>query len=169
MSALESLYSALGSNQLLVGGIGTLAFGSVMYLLRTVPEKVIDLGDRTFWTKLFVESMSNEYRDVDAFIEGRRLGFFSRSLEIKDGHLKTGFGSGWGTYEGKLFRYSKTKSTQQIAPFETITVSFLTRDRSVVERFVHDSRPEEHRNSIHVTMHAAGGSVGGLRRRSSRR
>ena len=42
---------------------------------------------------------------VDAFIEARRAKFFSRTLEIKDGSLKTGFGSGWGTYDGTLFKY----------------------------------------------------------------
>ncbi len=165
MPLLDTFYAALGTNQFLVGGVGTLAFGSAMYLLRAVPEKLLDLVDRTLWTKVFVESLSNEYRDVDQFIEGRRLDFFSRSLEIKDGNLKTGFGHGWGTYDGTLFKYSKAKSTQQIAPFETITVSFLTRDRGVVERFMKDCRPEEHKKSIYVAMYTAGGSAGGLRRR----
>lgn len=161
----DSLLATITSNQLLVGGIGTLAFGSAMYLLRAVPEKLADIIERTVWTKVFVESLSNEYRDVDDFIESRRLAFFSRTLEIKDGSLKTGFGHGWGTYDGVLFKYSKTKSTQQIAPFETITVSFLTRDRAVVQRFMRDCRPDEHKNSIYVSMYAAGGSAGGLRRR----
>lgn len=161
----ESLWTAIGSNPLLVGGIGTLAFGSLMYMLRAVPEKLLDLIERTVWTKLFVESLSNEYRDVDAFIEKRRLSFFSKSLEVKDGALKTGFGGGWGTYDGTLFRYAKTKSTQQIVPIESITVSFLTRDRGVVENFVRDSRPEDHRNTIAVSLFGPGGSAGGLRRR----
>lgn len=165
MTLVETITTVFASNPVFAGGVGTLAVGSAMYLMRAVPEKIIDALDRTFWTKVFVESLSAEYRDVDQFIEGRRAKFFSRSLEMKDGHLKTGFGSGWGTYDGTLFRYTKTKSTQQIAPFETITVSFLTRDRSVVERFMADSRPEEHRNSIHVSMFGANGSGGGLRRR----
>ena len=63
--------------QLLAGGIGTLAFGSLMYLLRAVPEKMLDLIERTVWTKVFVESLSNEYQDVDAFMEGRRASAFS--------------------------------------------------------------------------------------------
>lgn len=165
MTLLDTAYSVLASNQLLVGGVGTLAFGSLMYVLRAVPEKALDIIERTIWTKVFVESLSNEYRDVDAFIEGRRLNFFSRSLEIKDGSLKTGFGGGWGSYEGTLFKYSKTKSTQQVAPFETITVSFLTRERGVVERFMKDCRPEEHKNSLYVSMYSASGFSGGLRRR----
>ncbi|NOT70298.1 MAG: AAA family ATPase [Hyphomicrobium sp.] len=165
MTLLETLFNAIQSNPILAGGIGTLAFGSLMYVLRAVPSMLLDLIERTVWTKVFVESLSNEYRDVDAYIEGRRLGFFSRSLEMKDGRLKTGFGRGWGTYGGILFRYSKNKSTQQIAPFETITLSFLTRDRRVVERFMTDCKPEDHRNSINVAMYSAGGSSGGLRRR----
>lgn len=164
MALLESI-AALGANPILVGGIGTVAFGSAMYLLRALPERIADLLDRALWTKVTVESLSNEYRDVDAFIEGRRLDFFSRALEIKDGTIKTGFGHGWGTYGGTLFRYSKTRMTQQIVPFETITVSFLTRDRALVQRFIADCRPEEHRNSINVTMYNASGSAGGLRRR----
>ena len=165
MALLETITGALAANPILAGGIGTLAFGSAMYLLRAVPEKLIDLVERTVWTKVFVESLSNEYRDVDAFIEGKRLQLFSRSLEMKDGTLKTGFGSGWGVYDGTLFKYSKSKATQQIAPFETITVSFLTRDRGIVERFMRDAKPEEHKSSINVTLYTAGGSAGGLRRR----
>ena len=165
MTILDTLFAAFASNQLLAGGVGTLAFGSAMYVLRAVPESIADVLGKTLWTTVFVESLSNEYRDVDAFIERRRLNFFSRSLEIKDGSLKTGFGGGWGRYAGVLFKYSKTKSTQQVAPFETITVSFLTRDRNLVERFMQDCRPEEHKNAIYVSMYAAGGFSGGLRRR----
>ncbi len=165
MSFLGTIWSALGANPFFVGGAGTLAFGSAMYLLRAVPEQALDAFEKTLWTKVFVESLSNEYHDIDAFIEGCRLDFFSRSLEIKDGSLKTGFGGGWGSYGGTLFKYSKTKSAQQIAPFETITVSFLTRDRGVVERFMRDCKPEEHKNTLYISMYAAGGFNGGLRRR----
>ena len=143
----------------------TPAFGSLMYALRTVPQKMMDIVERTVWTTVSVENMSNEYRDVDAFIEGRRLDFFSRSLEIKDGYLKTGFGGGWGTYDGTLFKYSKTRSVQRLTHIETIDISFLTRDRSVVERFMKDCRPEEHKSSIYVSLYSAAGSDGGLRRR----
>ena len=165
MSLFDAASAVLASNPLLVGGIGTLAFGSAMYLLRAVPQTLLDFFKRILWTTVFVESLSNEYRDVDAFIEGKRLEFFSRSLEIKDGALKTGFGGGWGLYAGTLFKYSKTKSSQQVTHFETITLSFLTRDRGVIERFMHDCKPEEHRNSIHISLYAASGPSGGLRRR----
>lgn len=158
-------FSALGANPLLVGGVGTVAFGALMYVLRAVPQRLFDIVDRTFWTKLHVESLANEYCDIDAYIEGRRLSFFSRSLEVKDGALKTGFGGGWGVYKGTLFKYSKSKSTQQIAPLESLVVSFLTRDRRIVESFIRDSRPDEHRNTIHVALYTASGNVGGLRRR----
>ena len=160
MAVLDTITSLLSSNPVLAGGIGTLAVGSAMYVLRAIPEKILTALERTFWTTVSVESLSSEYRDVDAFIEARRAKFFSRALEMKDGSLKTGFGSGWGTYKGTLFKYSKAKATQQIAPFETITVSFLTRTRGVVEAFMADSRPEEHRNSIHVSMYGAAGSAG---------
>lgn len=165
MTLLDAALSALASNQLLAGGIGTLAFGSAMYLLRAVPDRTLALVGKTVWTTVFVESMSNEYPDVDAFIEGKRLNFFSRSLEMKDGSLKTGFGGGWGLYQGVLFKYAKTKSAQQLTHFETITIAFLTRDRGVVERFMRDCKPEEHRNSIHISMYGAGGSDSGMRRR----
>ena len=162
---LDAVVSALSTNQLLVGGVGTLAFGALMYLLRAVPEKIVDLLGRLLWTKLFVESLSNEYRDVDGFIATRRFDFFSRSLEVKDGALKTGFGGGWGVYDGVLFKYSKSKAAQQIAPFETITISFLTRDRALVARFLEDCKPPEHRNALTVSLYSVGGNAGALRRR----
>ena len=161
----DAVVSALSTNQLLVVGVGTLAFGALMYLLRAVPEKIVDLLGRLLWTKLFVESLSNEYRDVDGFIATRRLDFFSRSLEVKDGALKTGFGGGWGVYDGVLFKYSKSKAAQQIAPFETITISFLTRDRALVARFLEDCKPPEHRNALTVSLYSVGGNAGALRRR----
>jgi mitochondrial chaperone BCS1 len=100
MTLLDTAYSTLASNQFLVGGVGTLAFGSLMYVLRAVPQKMLDIIERTVWTTVFVESLSNEYRDVDAFIEGRRLDFFCRSLEIKDGGLKNGVRRGMGNLRG---------------------------------------------------------------------
>lgn len=163
--ALDGILSALNTNPLLVGGVGTVAFGSAMYLLRSLPQKALDILDRTFTTKLYVESLSNEFRDIDGFIERRRLSFFSRALEVKDGALKTGFGGGWGSYDGTLFKYSKAKSTQQIAPMESIVVSFFTRDRRVVERFIDDSRPDQHRNTINVSLITGNGHAGSLRRR----
>lgn len=165
MAVFDQLTSVLTSNPIFVGGAGTLAFGSLMYLLRAVPVKLMEAVDRGLWTKVFVESLSNEFRDVDAFIEQRRLKFFSRSLEMKDGSLKTGFGTGWGTYDGTLFKYAKVKATQQIAPMETISISFLSRDRGLVEKFMFDCRPEEHRNSIYVSTFGPAGIAGGLRRR----
>jgi chaperone BCS1 len=142
-----------------------LAFGSAMYLLRAVPAQILDFAGKTFWTRIFVESLSNDYRDVDDFIERHRLNFFSRSLEMKDGAVKTGFGAGWGVYEGVPFKYSKVRTTQQIAPMETITLSFLTRRREVVARFMTDCRPEEHRNTLQVTLYSAVGHEGSMRRR----
>jgi mitochondrial chaperone BCS1 len=165
MTLFDSFFSALAANQLLAGGIGTLAFGGLVYVLRAVPLKMLDLIEKTAWTQVFVESISNDFSDVDAYIEGKRLNFFSRSLEMKDGDLKTGFGAGLGLYDGVLFKYSKAKATQQVVPMETITLSFLTRDRGVVERFMSDCRPDEHKNSIHIAMFNATGADGGMRRK----
>jgi mitochondrial chaperone BCS1 len=165
MTIVEIISAALAANPYLAGGIGTMVAGSVLYALRTLPEKIGEAASKAFSIKLYVESMSNEYRDVDGYIETLRLDLFSRSLEIKDGSLKTGFGSGWGVFDGTLFRYSKSKSTQQIAPFETIAISFLTRDRSVIERFLNNSKPADYRNSVNVTVFSLGGNVGSLRRR----
>lgn len=162
---LDSILSILNANPLLAGGVGTVAFGSLMYGLRSLPSKAVSFVDRTFWTKLFVESLSNEFCDIDGFVERNRLSFFSRSLEVKDGALKTGFGGGWGRYGGTLFRYTKAKSTQQIAPIESISISFFTRDRAVIERFIRDSRPDEHKNTINVTLISSNGGTGALRRR----
>lgn len=163
--AVDSIVAALSANPLLAGGIGTVAFGSLMYVLRSVPGKFVSFFERTFWTKLFVESLSNEFRDIDGFVERNRLSFFSRSLEVKDGALKTGFGGGWGRYGGTLFHYSKAKSTQQIAPIESIAISFFTRDRRVIEAFIRDSRPDEHKHTINVSLISGNGGSGGLRRR----
>ncbi|MBL8590552.1 MAG: AAA family ATPase [Methylobacteriaceae bacterium] len=168
MAILDTLSAALAANPVLAGGVGTLAFGGAMYVLRKVPEAAFAALDRALWTTLSVESLSNEYRDVDALIERCRLPFFARALEARDGALKTGFGGGWGVWRGTLFRYAKSKSQAQGAFFETITVAFLTRDRGVVARFVEEARPEEHRNSIQVTLYGPGGQAGGLRRRKRR-
>ncbi len=164
MSLIEAITTALASNQFLAGGVGTLIAGSVLYVLRAVPEKIIEALGTALWTKVSIESLSSEYADVDHFIEKRRINFFSRSLELKEGSLQTGFGSGWGTYDGKVFKYAKARSTQQVIPYETINVAFLTRDRSVAERFLRDSQPEDRRNSISVTLYGPSGSTGGLRR-----
>jgi chaperone BCS1 len=165
MTMIDSAYALLAGNQLLAGGIGTLAFGSAMYLLRAIPEKLLAIIEQTIWITLSIESLANEYGDVDAFIERLRFNFSGRSLELRDGAVRTGFGRGWGRYDGVVFSYEKKRSGNQLAPFETIVISFLTRDRRIVERFMSDCRPETHRNSIYVSAYAANGFSGGVRRR----
>lgn len=165
MGVIEWVSALLTANPVLAGGIGTVAFGSAMYVLRALPQALYEAAGRIFWTEMFVESQSNEYGDVDAFIEKHRLGLFGRSLELKDGALKTGFGRGWGVYDGTLFRYAKAKAAAQIVPYETIRVAFLTRDRTTAERFIRDCLPDEHRNALLVTFYGANGIDGGLRRR----
>lgn len=166
MQLFDTLYALFASNPILTGGVGTVVAGSVMYVLRAIPERILAAVNRALWTDLTVESFSNEYRDVDGFIEKRRIKFFSRSLEIKDGAIKTGFGSGWGIYRGTLFKYTKAKASQQnFNNLETITVAFLTRDRGIAELFVRESCPDDYHNSINVTMYAGDRVLGGLRRR----
>ena len=72
MTLIDTFFSALASNQLLAGGVGTLAFGGVIYVLRAVPQKMLEFLEKTAWTKVSVESFSNDFSDVDAFIEGKR-------------------------------------------------------------------------------------------------
>lgn len=165
MTMIESAYALLAGNQLLAGGVGTLAFGSAMYLLRTIPAKLLAAVEQTIWITLSVESLANEYGDVDAVIERLRFDFSGRSLELRDGAVRTGFGRGWGSYDGVIFSYEKKRSGNQLAPFETIVISFLTRDRRIVQRFMSDCRPESHRNSIYVSAYTASGFSGGVRRR----
>lgn len=162
---LETLWAALSANPVLAGGIGTLAFGSVMYVLRALPGAAFALLTKAVTTRLIVDSLSNEYGDVDAFIEAHRLSFYARSLEMKDGRLKTGYGSGWGFYGRALFHYTKVRAPQQLNPLETITLTFLSREAGLAARFMEACRPEEHKNSIHVSIFGATGSEGGLRRR----
>ncbi len=164
MSLIEAITAAFASNPYLAGGVGTLLAGSVLYVLRAVPETIGEFIGTALWTRVSIESLSSEYADVDSFIEKRRINFFSRSLELKEGALQTGFGSGWGTYDGRLFSYAKARSTQQVVPYETINVAFLTRDRSIAESFLRDSQPEDRRNSISVTLYGPNGSTGSLRR-----
>lgn len=165
MTLVETAYTVLSGNQLLAGGVGTLAFGSAMYLLRTVPAQIFAAVENLLWIRLSVESLANEYCDVDAFVESLRFDFSGRSLELRDGVVRTGFGRGWGRYDGVVFGYEKKRSGNQLAPFETIVISFLTRDRGIVGRFMRDCRPEAHRNSIYVSAWTAGGFGGGVRRR----
>ena len=96
---------------------------------------------------------------------GTEARFFQQIVGDQGRILENGVRRGWGTYDGTLFKYSKTRSVQRLTHVETIDISFLTRDRSVVERFMKDCRPEEHKNSIHISLYSAGGHDGGLRRR----
>ena len=103
MSLIESAYTILSGNQLLAGGVGTLAFGSVMYLLRAAPAQIFAFVENLLLIRLSVESLANEYSDVDAFVESLRFDISGRSLELRDGAVRTGFGRGWGRYDGVVF------------------------------------------------------------------
>ena len=89
---------------------------------------------------------------------------------MKDGDLKTGFGGGFGLYDGVLFKYPRPKPRSSSSPLDhrpVLSHARPQRGRAFDERLP----PDEHKNSIHIAMFnataaeaACAGAKGVLRR-----
>ncbi len=46
--------------------VGAVAFGAAMYVLRSVPETILGAVEKIVWITVQVDSLSNEFSDVDS-------------------------------------------------------------------------------------------------------
>ena len=185
---------SISTNPVLVGvlggGVGSIAFGGVMYALRNYPTRVWNAGLTLASTHFTVTTRYRQFENVGRllnecafprlqrnFMPGR---FYDQGPGVrrvrnkvitssrKRVSLAPGYGSHWGSYKGKLISYDRRMLESKGESIEEqIDVRFYTRDRRVIEDFLLECDEVDNTDTVH--MHVSNGPhFGGLQEKPKR-
>lgn len=142
----EAVWSYILQNQFLVGGLGTVIFGSLMYLARTVPMTIYTRIKSSFMSSLTVFDHESHYTQAVRVLTQYGFQSWNRSYTIrKDGQLDAGFGSFWAIYRGRVLRYSRILVEDKMKRYEKLTIVLFSRNKSLVESLSKEmiARPDD--------------------------
>lgn len=146
----------LTSNQMLSAGIGTVVTGGLLVAIKEIPYNVYFKIKKFFSIELTLTTRHECYNDVIKLVNGKRFPFLTRNFSLtffasSSKGLIPGYGSSYGVYNGKFFHIQKEKLENKNEIEDQITISFLTRDKSIVNQLIDEaSEKEDYSKTIRV-------------------
>ena len=162
MSDLASQIAALSTNQLLVAGIGTTIAAALAVQARGLFALAKGfLGNQAFST-LTARSNGASVERLTRLVAKHRLHAWGRSYSVtEDDALTVGYGSGVARWRGTWIWYNLRidENAKTFHVVEVLTLAFLTRDRTVVTRFVDEALDDatQDRDTIDIHHRSGGG------------
>lgn len=169
MPDLASQLTALSTNQLLVAGIGTTLVAFAAVQARSLFAVLKDVFGNQIFSTLTARTNGSAVARLAQHVAKHRLHAWGRAYSVdEDDALTIGYGSGVARWNGILVWYNLRvdENAKAFNLVEVLTLSFLTRDRSAIERFLRDAleASTEARDTIEV-HHRAGTSWHAIPRR----
>lgn len=142
MTDLASQLTALSSNQLLVAGVGTMLAAFAAMQAKTLFGLIKDFVGNQSLSTLTARSNGASVERLTQLVARHRLHAWGRSYSVtEDNKLTLGYGSGIARWNGVLIWYNLRvdENAKTFNIVEVLNLTFLTRDRSVISRFVQEA------------------------------
>jgi chaperone BCS1 len=164
---LTELWGALQANPILAGGIGTVAFGSLMYVVRSVPRWISAAASRMLTVELTLNSQSGLYRELLETLSQYRVRWLSRNFTTNmDGQIVAGYGQSIAVYRGRPVLFSRRLLEGKMRLDEELKLTLFSRDPKVLSSLIEEAHRPVGRDQIQVYM---GGATGYWRHATTKR
>ena len=146
------------SNPILLGGVGTVLFSALMYIVKGVPKGLVATIKRLTTVEMMLTSESALYHDILSVLSNHRIGVFSRNYTTsRGGQLVCGYGRSIGTYGGRLFVFERKLIENNLRLDESLTILWFSRDRALLQKLLSEAvQPNDH-DKIKVVASQSGG------------
>lgn len=135
---IESLLDLIKSNTLLTAGIGTVAFGSLMYVVKSVPFLLYRMAKRLLTVELVLPSENHLYHDVMEVLSRNRVRAFARLFTISTrGGVIAGYGTSLAVWRGRLVVFTRSIVEKEFHLTEKVELTLLSRRVDLLEELVH--------------------------------
>jgi chaperone BCS1 len=150
LHVINQFTSTINSNPMLVAGLGTVGFGSIIYLLKAIPSRIYDTISNMTTSTFTVNTRHGEYNPILRLLYKNRISFLSRnfSLPYHKKVLALGYGMAYGIYDGTLFAFYKKQLENKNEIEDQVTVTFLTRNVTKLQKFVDEAAIRDIKNDI---------------------
>src|ERR1700676_3905977 len=152
----QELIDLAGKNPVLTAGIGTVAFGSVMYIIKGIPVWVGNTIRRRFTIQVDMNSHSVLYREVVEILSQNRVRFLERLFTTDlNGSIVAGYGTSIALWGRTPIVFTRELIEKNLRLDEKISVRLYTRNLKVLESLLEAARTPPVQNMIKVYQYAA--------------
>lgn len=119
------LHSQVYNNSFLTAGIFTVITSALLYLLRSIPSKIINEMKHRMSFVVVINSENPYYVDINEALNRRAINFLSRSRVMNGKKLTVGYGSSVAFFQGRLCFINRHVLDSQSREFkEQLTITF---------------------------------------------
>ena len=135
---MNPIIDLIKSNSLLVAGVGTVLFGALMYLAKSVPLGAYRLAKRLLTVELVLTSEHHLYHDVMDVLSRSRLQAFARIFTVSTrGGVVAGYGTSLALWRGRIVVFTRSILEKDYRLYEKLEVTLLSRRVDLLEAIVH--------------------------------
>lgn len=124
----NQIMASINSNPMLVAGLGTIGFGSIIYLLKAIPSRIWEFACSLTTSSFSVNTRHEQFNPILNLLYKNRIAFLSRtySLPYHEKVLALGYGTSYGIYKGTFFKFYKKQLENKNEIEDQMQITFLT-------------------------------------------
>lgn len=162
MPDLAAQLMALSTNQLLVAGIGTTLAAFAAFQARSLFAILKNFAGNQAVSTLTARSNGSAIERLTLLVARNRLHAWGRSYNVtEDNALTIGYGSGIARWNGVWIWYNLRvdENSKAFTLVEILRLTFLTRDRAVIGRFLDEAMDDASQDRATIDIHHRNGSA----------
>ena len=159
MIDLVSQITSISSNQLLVAGIGTTVAAFAVLQARALLAGARSFVGGQLVSTLTARSNGTTITRLTQLVAKHRVHASGASYSVaEDNALTIGYGSGLARWDGVWIWYNLSidSNAKALHLVEVLELTFLTRDRSIIDRFVHEALDASTKDRDTIDIHHRG-------------
>ena len=146
------------ANPVLLAGVGTVVFGSVMYFVRGLPGWTFGALRRLLTIEISLTSESVLYHEILEVLSRSRIGAFARCYATDaNGELVSGFGTSISVFGRRLVTFNRELIEKNLRLDEKLHVTIFSRDLGVLRQVIAKAREPRVDNNVKVYSASPGG------------
>jgi len=163
---IDTLIRYISTNPLLIGGIGTLLFGSVMYFIRDIPMRIYHTIKRMTTIEITLTSDSFLYHEILRVLSTARIGLFARNYSTDhEGDVVSGYGSSVAIFERRLITFNRELIEGKLRLDEKLSITVFSRNVDILRRMIAKARLPKPDDMVKIYTAASGWWGSPIRRR----
>lgn len=154
---LDTLSQLAKANPLLVGGIGTVLFGSVMYIVRGIPNWVYGALKRWMTIDILLNTESVLYHEILEVVSRHRIAAFARCYTTdRNGEFVAGFGRSVAKFFGSFVIFNRELIEKNLRLDEKLHITIFSRNVDVLRQIIVEARKPKVDGRIKIYTSASG-------------
>jgi chaperone BCS1 len=135
------LIEQIKTNSILVGGIGTVLFGSAMFLMKSVPLALYRIVKRLFTIELAITSENGAFNEVMELLTANNVQAFARQFTVTHkGKVISGYGTSYALWHGRLIVYDLSILKSEYRVINKVEMTLFSRHTSLFDKLMEESK-----------------------------